>query len=254
VVVRLAGGRNTCAVDMWAYRQFELMDVPAPRVLAHNAHPPRIGYPTIVMTKRPGQWLNAGGVSAEAEQTIYRQLGKTVRSMHGLEMSGFGRLIAMNEQVAGEHDTWQAYLSGRPRERVVRYLRGHSLITATDEEALIGGLSRLDEVRLGQAVFVHGDLHRRNLLFDEGCLAGIIDVESGLAGDRRLDIAVASLWQTSHQRLAFEEGNGCLASDPAVAFYRAWVAARKLVWRHQTGSAVGAKNARQALLMALQEL
>jgi aminoglycoside phosphotransferase (APT) family kinase protein len=253
VVVRLAKGRNACRIEAWAYRQFGRVGVPAPQVLAHHAHPRRIGYPTIIMTRLPGRWLDAGDVSAEEERSIYRQLGLFVHRMHGLEVPGFGRLTAGDGQVTGEHHSWHAFVNGLPRARVVDYLSGHRLIDATDEELLIVSLNRLDEIRLDQAVFVHGDLHRRNVLVDDGHIVGIIDVESGQAGDPRLDIAVSSLWQTSRQWQAFAEGYGDLASDPWVACYRVWVAARKLAWRHETGLAVAAESARKALTKALHE-
>jgi aminoglycoside phosphotransferase (APT) family kinase protein len=221
--------------------------------LAYQEHPPRIGHPTTIITKLPGLPLDTDRVSAEEERHIYGELGRIIQKMHQLRIAGFGRLTTDGERVVGRHPSWQAHVSRLPRARTVRYLLAHRLVADDEAEALAGTLDRLDEVRLDRAVFVHGDLHPGNVLVDRGRIAGIIDVEHGQAGDPRLEIAVASLWQTDRQRHAFAEGYGRLARDPWVGCYRAWVAAQRLAWRHKTGRFETAEHARQVLSRALQE-
>jgi aminoglycoside phosphotransferase (APT) family kinase protein len=52
-----------------------------------------------------------------------------------------------------------------------------------------------------EPTWIHGDLHPRNILVDEGCIAGVIDWGDLTAGDKATDLAALwSLFPDRHQR------------------------------------------------------
>ena len=253
VIVRITSGRNTFPVECWAYQEYERLGVPVPRIIAYREDPRAIGYPTMILSQLSGQPLALFDTQTGTNEKVYYEFGRVVRAMHELKVQGFGSLLVDEDGVTGYDTSWQKALARLPFSITVHHLCQHRLIDEAEEEMLIANLNSLDDVRLDQAVFIHHDLNKHNVLVEDGRIAGVLDPANGYAGDPRLDIAIAYFWQARWQRQAFASGYGGPAMDPWVARYHVWASAMKLMRRHQSGRAALAEQARRMLTEALHD-
>ncbi|MEU6998280.1 amino acid adenylation domain-containing protein [Nonomuraea sp. NPDC046570] len=189
----------------------------------------------LVMSKVPGRPLSqvSGALEPETIERLYREMGRVLRAVHGVELREFGPIDGVPEP------SNEAYLGGQLDLKLAQFAEfgGDPALHARVEEYvrerrhLIG--------RCATPVLLHHDFHERNVMVAEGPggweLTGVIDVENALGGDPLMDLARTDYFAVRGdplRRRALLEGYGELPADWAerVAFYRLYHALDQWHW------------------------
>ncbi len=145
----------------------------------------RFPWPFAGYRKLPGQTADRAGLTDDQRAAAAAPLGRFLRALHALSPSG------------APHDTLGRLDAARLRGELRRRL-GDAVPAWID-----------DPIRPpGSAVLVHGDLHARQLLFEDGVLRGVLDWGDVHAGDPACDLAVAHAFLPPAARPTFVAAYG----------------------------------------------
>ncbi|MEV4840310.1 amino acid adenylation domain-containing protein [Nonomuraea sp. NPDC049486] len=189
----------------------------------------------LVMTKVAGRPLSqvSAGMDRTTVERLYRDMGRLLRTVHGVTVPAFGPLDGVQEP------TNDAYVGGQFELKAAHFAEfgGDPGLHA----ALLARL-RADRHLLARRttpVLLHHDFHERNVMVAERAgrweLTGLIDVENALGGDPLMDLARTDYFAVRDdplRRRALYEGYGDLPADWAerLAFYRLYHALDQWHW------------------------
>ncbi|WP_157251387.1 non-ribosomal peptide synthetase [Nonomuraea typhae] len=207
----------------------------APRVVLADDSKRALPQAYLVMTKIPGRPLSQVSASLDpaAIERIYRDMGRLLRAIHGVELTTFGPLDGLPELSNSR------YLGGEFALKVTRFAEfgGDPDLHAALAARVEAGRHLL--ARCTTPVLLHHDFHERNVMVEERAgrweLTGVIDVENALAGDPLMDLARTDYFAVRDdpvRRRALLEGYGTLPADSAerLAFYRLYHALDQWHW------------------------
>jgi aminoglycoside phosphotransferase (APT) family kinase protein len=220
VVIRLNEGRFPQA---FAHEERVLShlpdDIPHPRVLAagHRAG----GGEYLVLERLPGERLDLawGSLTTRERERVAGELAAIVQRLHALPAAGWMQNPWV-EDVLRSHRWRDAY---RPPPGVTPLLIESARGVRPDQQSLLDRVAVFVDQRMPafgdeRDVFLHTDLHFRNLLVDRGRITGLIDFEGSRRGpaDVELDMFLRSMrWDS----LPVDEARGFIR-----AFRRAYPA------------------------------
>ena len=246
VFIRMNRDTRIFPVEIVGYQEFARVGVPVPKVVGYEGNPIHLGYPTIILSRVPGEALNTIELTPEQERDIYSQAGKLLRNIHTIKVDGFGELVAEGGKLKGDAATWQQYWCNKRHERIsteVQYMLEHNFIDQAEADKLLAIGESIQGVEPSESVLLHKDFHGSHIFTDKKTITGIIDLGGIIGGDPRFDVAMSLFFQKPDQQKAFKEGYGKEAEDPVVEKYIALIAANKVVWRHQGGIIQGSQSA-----------
>ncbi|WP_113703492.1 MFS transporter, partial [Nonomuraea lactucae] len=208
---------------------------PAPTVVRADDSKRDLPHAYLVMTKVPGRPLSqvSAGLDEETVERLYRDMGRVLRAIHGVELPAFGPLDGPQEP------TNLAYVGGQLELKVARFagFGGDPALHAALAERVRADRHLL--ARCTTPVLLHHDFHERNVMVAEQAgrwrLTGVIDVENALGGDPLMDLARTDYFAVRGdpvRRRALLEGYGTLPDDWAerLAFYRLYHALDQWHW------------------------
>lgn len=177
--------------EKWALERLANEGLPVPQVLGLVQDlPGNFPRSACVETRLPGESLEtliaSGVMTTEKLQPLLFDLGKLLRRVHVIPMTGFGRIDANGQ---GEARTWQeAYVAGLPQERAYEAATyvGLSANIVSDTIELLTQF-----ITLGDAVspsLLHGDFNLQNVLVLDGQITGLIDFEFCQSGDAAKEV------------------------------------------------------------------
>ena len=214
-----------------------------------------------VMTKVPGRPLSevSGGLPAEETAGLYREMGRTLRAMHGVRVERFGPIDGPQES------SNEAYVGGQLDLRLAQFTEFggdpelHARLSAhvRDHRHLL--------TRCDAPVLCHNDFHERNVMVAEQDgpgsplrMTGVIDMENALGGDPLMDLARTDYFavrgDAERQRHLFE-GYGDLPGDwpERLAFYRLCHALEQWHWLATLGETAALPAIAEQLRECLKE-
>ncbi len=208
--------------EVWVCRRLVGAGLPVPEVLAHDLDHDR---PFLIMDVVPGAASDAASVATEA--------GRVMRTVHDVELDGFGLIDLDGERVRGRYASWAESLAAEAAgagELVAAGLldaevAGRAVSVAT------GPLTRYD----GAGVLLHRDLKVQHLFGLDGRLTSIIDWGDAAAGDPAYDLARLSMAGESIMA-AFGAGYGRPAPSPdRLAAYRVALSLAAMIYELRAG-------------------
>lgn len=246
IFIRMNRDIRIFPVEIIGYQEFARIGVPVPKVVGYEEKPIHLGYPTIILSRVPGEALNTIELTSEQERDIYSQAGRLLRNIHTIKVDGFGELVAENGKLKGDASTWQEYWNNKRHERIsteVAYMLEHNFIDQKEADKLLAIGESIQGVEPPESVLLHKDFHGSHIFTDKKTITGVIDLGGLIGGDPRFDVAMSLFFQKPAQQRAFKEGYGKDSEDPVVEKYIALIAANKVVWRHQGKIIPGSQSA-----------
>ncbi|MEU3164926.1 amino acid adenylation domain-containing protein [Streptosporangium sp. NPDC006930] len=214
-----------------------------------------------VMTKVPGRPLSevSGGLSAEEVAGLYREMGRTLRAVHGVRVQRFGPIDGPQES------SNEAYVGGQLDLRLAQFVE-----FGGDPElhAELSAHVRRDRhllARCDAPVLCHNDFHERNVMVAETegpgsplRMTGVIDMENALGGDPLMDLARTDYFAVrgdAERRRYLLEGYGDLPDDwpERLAFYRLCHALEQWHWLATLGETAALPVIAEQLRECLKE-
>ncbi|MFF5242816.1 amino acid adenylation domain-containing protein [Streptosporangium sp. NPDC000095] len=214
-----------------------------------------------VMTKVPGRPLSevSGGLSAVEIAGLYREMGRTLRAIHGVRVERFGPIDGPQES------SNEAYVGGQLDLRLAQFVE-----FGGDPElhAELSAHVRRDRhllTRCDAPVLCHNDFHERNVMVagSEGPgsplrMTGVIDMENALGGDPLMDLARTDYFAVrgdAERRRYLLEGYGDLPGDwpERLAFYRLCHALEQWHWLATLGETAALPVIAEQLRECLKE-
>jgi len=221
-------------------------DLPTPRILAFDDSKELLPQTFVVMSKLEGQSLKATEASlSEVElHAAYAEMGRMLKTIHGLPMASFGYIGA--DGIMEAYPTNEAYMAHQFRKKINAFIElggdadladrmlGHVAVTAT----LLSTCK--------SPVLCHDDFHAGNIMAskDDGGtwkVTGLLDVENAIAGDPLIDIAKTlaySVGDNKAKREGFFHGYGPIERpdwEKTVDLYRLYHALEYWVWASSNG-------------------
>jgi aminoglycoside phosphotransferase (APT) family kinase protein len=186
-----------------------LLDVPIPVPSFVGQRSERYPWPFFGGGLLPGREVADAELDSEARVTLGTELGQFLRALHAPEMraqvdpddalpidplgrADMDKRVSMARQYLGELEStgvWQGNAA------VARVLDGASRLAPKER------------------VFVHGDLHLRHVLVDDGSLTGVIDWGDCCTGDPSIDLQLAWSMLPPEGRGAFLAEYGAVDED-----------------------------------------
>ncbi len=191
-----------------------------------------------VMTKVPGRPLSevSGGLAAGEVAGLYREMGRTLRAVHGVRVERFGPIDGPQES------SNEAYVGGQLDLRLAQFTEFGGDAGLHAELSAHVARHRHLVARCDSPVLCHNDFHERNVMVagEDGPgsplrMTGVIDMENALGGDPLMDLARTDYFAVrgdAERRRYLLEGYGDLPDDWAerLAFYRLCHALEQWHW------------------------
>ncbi|WP_202638622.1 non-ribosomal peptide synthetase [Bailinhaonella thermotolerans] len=210
--------------------------VPAPEVARADDSRRDLPRAYLAMTKVPGLPLSqvSAALPEDVIADLYREMGRVLRAIHAVELSGFGPFEGPRRASNEEHLGDQLDLKIAQFAEFGGDADLHARIRAFAAER------RHLLSRCTRPVLLHHDFHERNVMVAERepgawALTGVIDVENAQAGDPLLDLARTDYFAVRDdlvRRAALLDGYGPLPADWAerVELYRLYHALDQWHW------------------------
>lgn len=214
-----------------------------------------------VMTKVPGRPLSevSGGLAAGEVAGLYREMGRTLRAVHGVRVERFGPIDGPLES------SNEAYVGGQLDLRLAQFTEFGGDPGLHAELSAYVGRNRHLLARCDSPVLCHNDFHERNVMVagEDGPgsplrMTGVIDMENALGGDPLMDLARTDYFavrgDAERQRYLLE-GYGDLPDDWAerLAFYRLCHALEQWHWLATLGETAALPVIAEQLRECLKE-
>ncbi|KQV20878.1 MULTISPECIES: phosphotransferase family protein [unclassified Kitasatospora] len=181
------------ATAAWASTQLHTMGVPVPRVLWYD-------HGSCVETWCPGGPLDRAPDGGDAVAAAER-VGATLRRIHQITVSGFGRLDASG---CGQHSSIRSWLGAASTAAIPATLPSDTAdLLARSYRTLRWGARLLPAT---PPRLLHGDWAARHVLTDGQSITGVIDLESARGGDPLADLAGFSLQESAELTRALFAG------------------------------------------------
>ncbi|WP_035847315.1 phosphotransferase family protein [Kitasatospora azatica] len=172
------------ATAAWASARLRAAGVPAPQVLWHDQD-------ACVETRCPGRPLDHTGTGT-ADTAAAARAGETLRRIHGLTVTGFGRIDAANG--TGRYASSRDWLRAATNTALPTTLPGDALALLQRAYRTLHLGARL--MPRTHPRLLHGDFVARHVFTDGQDTSGVIDLESVRGGDPLADLAGFSLQET----------------------------------------------------------
>lgn len=189
-VVRLNSGKFPGAFAHEANVLTRLpQEIPHPEPIAHGLR--RLGGEYLILERLPGVNLETAwaGLSDDERGTIGTELGGLIRTLHELPVLDW--MVNPWVEHAVESGAWgDAYHA--PAEYVEVMVQSAASIRP-DLRLLLDGVAafvtdRMVTYEAEPSVFIHTDLHFRNVMVDGGHVTGLIDFEGSRIGQRDVEL------------------------------------------------------------------
>jgi aminoglycoside phosphotransferase (APT) family kinase protein len=234
VFIRINKDPNVFEVEQIGYKIFEEKGIPAPKIIAYNANPASIGYPTIIMTSAVGTTFGQARLSQGEQDIVYEKLGGLLKKINETKLEGFGQLKVEDNKLVGQFSSWKEYSESQDEyhHRALDFCVENGFVTNQEAEKIIDIYKEIPLSSIGKASLLHRDIHRGHFFVTGTEVTGIIDLGSIMAGDPRYDVAMALVFQDSNQQDYFKKGyHDALVDDPMVNKYMITIFIRKLFFR-----------------------
>ena len=185
---------------------------------------------SVVSGKRLHRWKR----KPESDHVL-AAAGKTLADIHAIPCHGYGRLTLRNDRVAGEKDSWRAYLEEVMPHATLEKLTSAKILSTAERKAFERMFETLaadpPDIRL-----LHRDYSFSHVYSDGQRITAIIDWGNAISGDPLLDLAMAGHFS----RPRFEavlSGYDREVDHEKLEQYLAFVAVQKAHWAMKRNAA-----------------
>jgi len=204
--------------------------IPTPRVLEYSPKKEDLSE-YLIVEKINGEHVNLSKKGKKERDIIHKSAGEILKEIHQIPCEGFGRLDAL---MIGTSNYWKEFIDSFFRESLNRLSKTEYLFKKYGykvQEEYEKGLENM--INLSKPKFLHADYHIGNLLFNNGKVTAVMDLDIVSGGDQA--------WDTGHychtfnfDRLngstSFREGYSNNIDDERERFYLI------IIWTRKIGS------------------
>lgn len=142
----------------------------------------------LVVEKVRGEHSVLSKYTQKERDRIHSSAGEILRKIHNIKTEGFGR---MSPKMEGENSTWLEFTDSFFDESIGRLMKTKDLYDIFGkklEGEYLRGREKLERIKIGQ--LLHADFHMGNLLFNNGFVSAVLDLDLISSGDGN--------WDTGH--------------------------------------------------------
>ncbi len=207
--------------EVLGYKIFKKQGIPVPEIIAYKTNPSSIGQPTMIMSSAKGIAMNESDSSTEQKDILYERLGGLLGKINETKLEGFGKLIVKNENLCGEFKDWNSYWESNKNHYIkgITFMLENGFITEQEAQKTKEVFEEVSSIKIEGSSLLHRDMHQGHFFVKGNDITGIIDLGELMAGDPRLDIAVALFFLNEREQLFFKKGYGKLSDDPMINKY-----------------------------------
>lgn len=230
VVVKLGAKAEAFRVEDASLRLMSEHNIPTPEVLGFKEKLTNFDEAIIIETRAEGQSMTQMGMENIRPEIIH-EAGRILHTMNQIRLEGFGSLVVREGKLQGKTPDFQPEA----------FIFDTSLLVTNDyiseeERAIVQKVSEeIAAAYTPHPVFVHNDFTEQHIFTDGKHVTGIIDFGGSLSADPRIDIAKAHFHLPKNLHSVFDAGYGELTHDPMVKKFDMYIAARKVMYRHEAG-------------------
>jgi len=170
-----------------ANRLFSYHGLPTPPILEYDSGTEEVPE-YLVVGKMTGEHPVLAKKTQKERDKIHSSAGETLRRIHNINIAGFGRL---DFQMTGENQTWLDFTDEFFDESIGRVKKTEELYDTFGkklETEYANGREAIGKSTRGQ--LLHADFHMGNLLFSNGIVSAVLDLDLISSGDGN--------WDTGH--------------------------------------------------------
>ena len=158
--------------------------IPVSRILDYS--PENNGTPEYLIVERAnGEHPNLLNSTSTERKKIHQSAGEVLNAMHNLNSLMYGRL---SPSMVGENESWINFTDNFFAESIMRVKKAPKLYDKWGgilEEGYQNG--RGDIINFSAPSFLHADFHLGNLLFKNGQISAVLDLDIVTSGDPNWD-------------------------------------------------------------------
>src|SRR3989344_799027 len=161
--------------------------IPTPRVLEYSPKKEDLSE-YLIVEKINGEHVNLSKKGKKERDIIHKSAGEILKEIHQIPCEGFGRLDAL---MIGTSNYWKEFIDSFFRESLNRLSKTEYLFKKYGykvQEEYEKGLENM--INLSKPKFLHADYHIGNLLFNNGKVTAVMDLDIVSGGDQA--------WDTGH--------------------------------------------------------
>lgn len=168
------------AVRVNATRFLYANGIPVPKILDYS--PGNNGNPEYLVVERvDGEHIDLSNSTSLERERVHQSAGEVLNAMHNLNSLRYGRL---SSDMAGENESWVDFTDRFFAESIRRVRLSPQLYKRfgvfLEEEYQIG---RAGLINFSSPSFLHADFHLGNLLFKNGKVSAVLDLDIVSSGD-----------------------------------------------------------------------
>jgi len=228
------------SIRVAAIRHFKEHNIPTTPLIDHGFVN---GIEYIITQRLNATNINVNSLTFSEAEHVHAQCGHWLKIIHNTSAKNAGRL---NSELIGSHKSWQYFVE----DYFNISLRRLSADTELYQKYGKVFCERFNKMSFSnKAVFLHGDYHIGNILFEGITLSAIIDLDIVMSGDPLWDLGhYQRTYNTGRPRgnIAFLKGYGIEIDQEMATNYAMIIWARKL--------ASQAESRRLALSETIEEL
>ncbi len=175
------------AIRVAAAKKLEKNEIPVTKILDYSFSP-QYNSEYLVVEEMEGMPANLAQLTSQERQTAHQEAGEILRRIHQISVDGYGRL---DENLRGTSHSWKEFIKKFFNESLGRVKRSENLWEKYGlrlEETYNASQMYLETVE--SSSFLHADFHLGNLLFNNGRIVGVLDLDIVTGGD--------VFWDTGH--------------------------------------------------------
>jgi aminoglycoside phosphotransferase (APT) family kinase protein len=230
--------------ELWALNQARALGVPVPEVVFADTTQCDYPAPYMIMRRLPGESAFRAALTPQERAGILTQLGRHLRTIHGIPIAGAGYLESRDGAYSGRSPSWWTYVQEEFAHRLTKL--PPTLLSTSIKGSLEHQIGRIVAgPEPDQAVLLHGDYQFKNFLVQDRQVTGIVDFENLLVGDPAFDFCALHYWSrdpaTTVQHLL--HGYGKIPSERTLLrrlyFYELSLALEILWWENHFQNRAG---------------
>ena len=159
-------------------------EIPVSEILNYSSE--NKGVPEYLLVKKvEGEHVDLSKSTLSEKESVHKSAGEVLSAIHNLPCSGYGRL---QPNLMGEDDSWVDFTDKFFEESINRVKKSPGLYSRFGrdlEKAYQEG--RISLTHFSLPYFLHADFHLGNLLFKNGQISAVLDLDIVSSGDPNWD-------------------------------------------------------------------
>ncbi len=242
------GIKNTYELEGWAFDKCQGVGLPVPKYLILDLSKKTVPLNYCVENFLDGKELDISKLSDKA----LKSLALALRRINSIKTKGWGLISRKSKR--GLYKSWESYLISTCNLGIKTLIKHRILPASKIEEIEKLCTKESSKIKIRSPRLLHGDFNLKNVLFKNGKVSGILDMEACMSGDPLFDVAIFDYYyEKKFDSKKFYRIYGLKSRDvDKIAFYKV-IFGLLIIWATKKFRHSGFKLALKRLTLALKE-